>query len=90
MPVNEPRYTKEEFARRGDAIYERYIRSQYEATHKGQFVAIDIATGAFAIDAEERVASERLRAVHPQAEIWMRRIGRRYLRRLGSRGKRRH
>ena len=37
-----PRYSKEDFARRGDEIYERDIRSQLEVTHAGDYIAIDI------------------------------------------------
>ena len=35
MTIRQPRYSKEEFARRGDEIYHRDIRSQVEAGNKG-------------------------------------------------------
>jgi hypothetical protein len=38
-----PRYSKEEFARRGDAVYEDSIRSLVEEQNEGKFVAIDIS-----------------------------------------------
>jgi hypothetical protein len=38
-------YTAEEVAARGETIYEQQIRAKVEATHKGQFVVIDIETG---------------------------------------------
>ena len=41
---SQPRYTKQEFARRGDAIYENELRSVLEAGNEGKFVAIDIET----------------------------------------------
>jgi hypothetical protein len=85
---NVPRYSKEEFARRGDEIYEREIRSHVEANHKGQFVAIDIETGAYEVDADELAASDRLVARIPDAQIWLHRVGSRYVRRFGPRGKR--
>ena len=47
MTVRQPRYSKEEFARRGDEIYETQVRSQVEAGNHGKIVAIDIETGAF-------------------------------------------
>lgn len=47
MTVRQPRYSKEEFARRGDAIYESQVRPQVEAGNRGKIVAIDIETGAF-------------------------------------------
>ena len=43
MVVRKPRYSKEEFARRGDEIYARAIRSLMETNEsKVKFVAIDI------------------------------------------------
>ena len=44
MAVSQPRYSKEEFERRGDEIYEYNIRPHVEADHEGKFVVIDIAT----------------------------------------------
>lgn len=45
MTVKQPRYSKEEFARRGDEIYESVVRPQVEAGNRGKIVAIDIETG---------------------------------------------
>jgi hypothetical protein len=47
MTVRRPRYSKEEFARRGNEIYERQIRPQVEVGNRGKTVAIDIETGAY-------------------------------------------
>ena len=80
-----PRYGKEEFAERGDAIYERDVRPFLEEANKGSFVAIDIETGAYEIDTDELAASDRLIARLPGAQIWLRRIGSRYVRRFGPR-----
>jgi hypothetical protein len=80
----QPRYSKEEFARRGDAIYENDLRSILEAGNEGKFVAIDIETGAHEVDADELAASDRLLARFPNAQIWLRRIGSRYARHFGS------
>ncbi len=49
MPVRHPRYSKEEFARRGDEIYENQVRPQIEMGNYGKIVAIDIETGAFEV-----------------------------------------
>jgi hypothetical protein len=49
MTVRQPRYSKEEFARRGNEIYEAQLKPQIEADYYGKIVAIDIETGAFAI-----------------------------------------
>lgn len=85
MAVRQPRYSKEEFARRGNEIYERQVRSQVEAEHKGKIVAIDIETGAFEVAENTMVASDRLLARYPDAQIWFVRIGHRGVHRFGPR-----
>jgi hypothetical protein len=87
MTVRQPRYSKEEFARRGDEIYETQVRSEVEAGNHGKIVAIDIETGAFEVDASEIVACARLEVRNPDAQIWIVRIGSGYVRRFGGRGK---
>jgi hypothetical protein len=85
MRIAQPRYGMEEYARRGDAIYEGELRPLIEAGNEGKFVAIDIETGAYEIDADEIAASDRLLARVPEAQTWLRRIGSRFARRIGSR-----
>ena len=80
---NQPRYDKEEFARRGDAIYEVKLRPILEKENHGKFVAIDIETGAYEVDEDELTASDRLLTRVPRAQIWLRRIGFRYVHRFG-------
>jgi hypothetical protein len=88
MTVRQPRYDKEEFARRGDEIYESRIRPQVEAGNHGKIVAIDLETGDFEVDASEIAACDRLEARHPEAQVWIVRIGSRYVRRFGGRTRR--
>jgi frataxin-like iron-binding protein CyaY len=88
MAVRQPRYSKEEFAQRGDALYETQILAQVEEGNHGKIVAIDIETGAFEVDTSEIIACNRLEANHPEAQIWMIRIGSRHVRRFGGRIKR--
>ena len=85
MAVLEPRYSKSEFARRGDAIYERDVRSQVKTADEGKFVAVDIETGAYEIDRDDYAATERLLLRHPNAQIWLIRVGHRAAYRLGVR-----
>ena len=85
MSATQPRYSKEEFAQRGDAIYERTILPRLTAKDEGKFVVIDIETGAYEIDADEVAASDRLLANRPDAQVWLRRVGSRYVRRFGPR-----
>ncbi len=80
-----PRYSKEEFARRGDEIYERDIVSHLGPDDEGKFVVIDIETGAYEVVRDEIVASDRLFARRPDAQVWLRRVGSRYARRFGRR-----
>ena len=75
---SQPHYTKEEFARRGDAIYENQLRSVLETGNEGKFVAIDIETGVYEVDSDELAASDRLLTRVPNAQVWLRRIGSRY------------
>jgi hypothetical protein len=88
MTVRQPRYSKEEFARRGDEIYESQVRSQVEEGNHGKIVAIDIETGAFEVDQREIAACERLEARRPEAQVWIVRIGSRHIRRFGGRNRR--
>jgi hypothetical protein len=68
-------YTAEEVAARGEAIYEQQIRPKVEATHKGQFVVIDIETGDYEIDADDLTATKRALAKRPAAVHYGLRIG---------------
>jgi hypothetical protein len=88
VAVWQPRYSKEAFAQRGDELYETKIRSQIEEGNDGKIVAIDIETEDFEVDASEINACDRLEARHPDAQIWIIRVGSRHVRRFGGRMKR--
>ena len=76
MAVRQPRYSKEEFAQRGDALYESQIRSQIdEEGDRGKIVAIDIETGAFEVADDLLTASKHLSSRVPDAQTWFVRIG---------------
>jgi hypothetical protein len=79
-----PRYSKEEFARRGDEIFERDIRPHLKGVPARHFVLIDIETGDYEVDECEMAASDRLLARHPNAQIWQRRVGSSISRRFGT------
>jgi len=83
MAATKPAYSKEEFAQRGEAIYQREIEPVVKNEDQGRFVAIDIETGQYEIDAGETAASDRILARVPNAQIWLRRIGSPYIRRFG-------
>jgi hypothetical protein len=88
MTVRQPRYSKEEYAHRGDEIYQSQVRQQVEEGNHGKIVAIDIETGDFEVDQSEIAACDRLEARHPDAQIWIVRIGSRHVRRFGGRSRR--
>jgi hypothetical protein len=75
MAVRQPRYSKEEFAQRGDALYQSEVRSQVEAGNHGRIVAIDIETGAFEVADDLLAASKRLLAKVADPQTWFVRIG---------------
>ena len=85
MAAKQPRYSKEEFARRGDRIYETLIYPKIKPEDNGKIVAIDIETEDFEMDANEIAACDRLEKRHPDAQIWMLRVGSRYVRKFGGR-----
>ena len=89
MAATKRRYRKEEFARRGDLIYENDIRPQLTGDDEGKFAAIDIESGAYEVDSDELRACRKLRARIPDAQIWMVRVGYRSVHRFGGREQRR-
>lgn len=84
LAARQPRYSKAEFARRGTELYDREIRPLVEAENKGKFVAIDIETGQWEMDASDFQATELLLARTPDAQIWLIRVGYRAAYRLGG------
>ena len=85
MVVRQPRYSKEEFAQRGDRWYETQIRQKVEDGNHGKIVAIDIETGAFDLADNTITATDRLYERVPDAQPWVIRIGHRTVYRFGSR-----
>ncbi len=81
----QPRYSPEEFARRGNAIYERDIAPRIPVAEKGKIVAIDIDSGAFVVAEDTMRASEELLEQYPDAQIWFVRIGHQAVHRFGPR-----
>jgi hypothetical protein len=81
MTVRQPRYSKEEFTQRGNALYESKIRLQVEQTHRSKIVAIE--TGEFEIGDDSLSAADRLFQRLPDAQPWCVRIGTGPVHRLG-------
>jgi hypothetical protein len=83
MVPNQRRCSKEEIARRGMEIYNRDIKPQVERDHPGKIVLVDVETGAWEIDADERAAAHRLAVRVPEGQVLMVRVGSPYVRRFG-------
>jgi hypothetical protein len=85
MSVLKPRYEREEFARRGQAIYRDLVLPTLGAGAAGHYVAIDIESGAHEVDRDDFTATQRLLATVPDAQIWLVRVGQPATYRLGGR-----
>jgi hypothetical protein len=78
-----PRYSKEEFTRRGNALYNEEVRLLVDIDgNRNKFVAIDIDSGAWEMDADALTACDRLEARRPDSQIWLVRVGYGFVHRL--------
>ena len=81
-PPKPPSRPKDEAARLGKDIYERDIRRQAEADHDEKLVAIDVASGRWAIGGD---VLEAVQEQWPDAyDIWCERVGYRALASFGG------
>ena len=72
--TNAPRYSKEEFSRRGHELYATLVEPKITEADHNKFVAIDIESGAFELDADDYLATERLHQRNSDAQIWLQRV----------------
>ena len=86
MTIRQPRYSKEEFTRRGNELYEKQVRPQVEAGNHGRIVAIDVDSGEFEVGDTTLHACEGLLTRYPDAQIWCVRIGYPAVHHFGHRG----
>jgi hypothetical protein len=80
------RYSSDEITERGQALYDRDIRDRLDASAQGKFLVLDIDTGEYEIDADERAALKRARGKRPDAALYLLRIGHPTAYRLGRKG----
>jgi hypothetical protein len=85
-----PTSEAEEFAKRGEEVYEREVLPRLGPDDQGKAVAIEVETGDYEVDKNEVLAAHRLRERHPTAGFWFRRVGSRYFYRFGHRAARQH
>ena len=86
MAVSKRRYGKEEFARRGDALFESKVRPNLTPKDEDKFAAIDIETGKYELDKNEMKACDRLHKRVPDAQVWLVHCRLGYLHRFGGHG----
>jgi len=88
MSSTKRRYSKEEFARRGDALVESKVRPSLTPADEDKFVAIDIESGEYELDSNEMKAAARLRKRVADPQIWLVHVTKGYLHRFGGHGAR--
>jgi hypothetical protein len=69
------KYSREEVAERGEAIYEQEIRANVEDESKGKYLVLDIESCEYEIDQDDLVATKRMMAKCPDAILYGLRIG---------------
>lgn len=85
--MNAQDLSDEEFARRGNALFEKHVRPNVDVEEEAhKFVAIDIKTGAYEVHENERKATRQLLERQPEAKgrIWFRRVGSESAHHLGA------
>jgi hypothetical protein len=80
-----PRYSSEEIAERGQALYEREVQGSLGASDRGKFLVLDIKTEDYELDADELAAVQRARAKRPNGAFYIVRVGHPAAFRLGLR-----
>ena len=71
-----PRRSAAEVGKLGRALYEQRLRAMVESAEQiGKEIVIDVDSGDYEIDEDGLRATDRLRARHPDADIYGIRIG---------------
>jgi hypothetical protein len=87
MPADHPpRRDPEELARLGVETFDRRVWPTLGPGDQGKFVAIDVETGDFEVDADDYAAVTRLHARLPGADLWLGRVGQPAACRIGRAG----
>ena len=85
IPTRERR-PREETTRLGREIYERDIKAQVESGHHGEYIAIDVDSGTWAISDDALSAANGLREQRPEAlDVFLLRVGHQALHHFGGR-----
>ena len=78
-----PRYSSDEIAERGQALYEREVQGSLTPGDIGKFLVLDIETGSYELDADDLTAVQRARAKRPDGAFYVLRVGHPAAYRLG-------
>lgn len=78
-------YTAEEIGRIGQQLYDHELREKVEASNRGKYLVLDVATGAYEVGDDYLLLSKALRARVPDAAIYTVRIGYPAAGRIGGR-----
>lgn len=73
MPTT--RRTPDELAAEGKQLFERNVQPVLKAEDDGKFVAIDLDSGDFEVDADDYSAVTRLRSRRASGDFWLMRVG---------------
>ena len=82
MSTSFEKLSPQEVAERGDRLFAA-IAGQLDPSLAGQVVAIDLDSQEYRIGPTAAVASTQLRESHPDAQVWLVRIGSRSFHRIG-------
>jgi len=77
------RYSSDEIAEKGQALYDREVQGTLAASDRGKFLVLDIETGDYELDADELAAVKRARAKHADGAFYVLRVGHSAAFRLG-------
>lgn len=78
-----PRYSSNEIAERGQALFEREIQDSLAVSDRGKFLVLDIETGEYELDTNGLAAVQRARAKRPGGAFYVLRVGQSAAYRLG-------
>ncbi len=65
----------DEVCMQGERIYECELREQFSAADEGKYVVIGVESGDYELDANRTFALDRANAKHPDALLYIKRIG---------------
>ena len=64
-----------EVVKRGQSIFETQLKPLFVNESPDSFLAIDVLSGDYEVAADDLTPGQRLRARHPGAKIYLRRVG---------------